>query len=130
MAESSSSTQERKEGGRIETDVKTANLPISTPESIRTLAEEQLPDATPVEQAHKTMLTTEKPQEADKAKADLVDASRDSYATPSGYAAQKVAGIANDTERGEKYAEIKAQVRRGTLPEDAQSGGGVDPYAG
>jgi hypothetical protein len=132
MAEQSSSraASQKDEGGKIETDVKSADLPISTPDAMQVLAERDLPDVTPVEKAHKEILTADEPQASDKAKADLVDASRDSWATPSGYAAKKVAGISNDTERGEKYAELKSQVRHGSLPDDAGDTGGVDPFAG
>lgn len=110
--------QQRKEGGQVSTDVKTADLPISTPDSIQTLAAD-LPERDPVQEAHKEILTTDSPQAMDKAKAKLVDESRDAYATPSGYAAKKVAGISNDTERGEEYDRQKSAVRWGTLPDDA-----------
>lgn len=113
-----SEKQGKAAGGQITTDDKSANLPISTPDSIRTLAED-LPERDAVQVAHKEILTTDDPQTADKAKAKLVDESRDAYATPSGYAAKKVAGISNDTERGEEYGRIKAQVRHGSLPDDA-----------
>lgn len=106
---------------KVETDVKTADLPVSNPETIQVLAK-KLPENDAVQEAHKRILTAEDNVEQDKAKADLVAESPRSYATPSGYAAQKVAGISNDTERGEEYARIKAQVRHGSLPDDASGG--------
>lgn len=120
-ARAASSESPSREGGEVKVDDKSADLPVSTPESIRVLAED-LPENDAVQVAHKEILTAESPEESDKAKADLVAESPRAYATPSGYAAQKVAGISNDTERGEKYAEIKSQVRHGTLPDDASGG--------
>jgi hypothetical protein len=106
---------------KVETGVKTADLPPSVPEPMRVLADD-LPENDAVQEAHKEILTADEPQKSDAAKAKLVDESPRAYATPSGYAAQKVAGISNDTERGEKYAEHKSAVRWGTLPDDAHGG--------
>jgi hypothetical protein len=106
---------------KVETGVKTADLPPSVPEPMRVLADD-LPENDAVQEAHKEIISQEEPHKADQAKAKLVDESPRSYATPSGYAAQKVAGIANDTERGEEYAKHKSAVRWGSLPDDASGG--------
>jgi hypothetical protein len=102
----------------VQTDVKSADLPPSTPPELRRLAED-LPEKDSVQKAHKEALTADDHQAEAKAKAKVVDESRDAADTPSGVALKKVAGISNDTKRGEEYARIRAGVRHGyILPED------------
>ena len=54
-----------------------------------------------------------------KAKATAVDASPNAAQTPSGAALKKVAGIADDTERGEKYLREKTARRWGYVPAES-----------
>jgi hypothetical protein len=103
----------------VKTDDKTATLPPSTPAELRRLAED-LPEKDAVQKAYKAAMTATDHQVEAKNKAKVVDESPDAGETPSGVALKKVAGISNDTERGEEYARIRAGVRHGyILPEDA-----------
>jgi hypothetical protein len=104
-------------GSDVKSDDKSANLPPSTPPELRALAED-LPEKDPVQKAHKKALTAEDPAVEAKAKAEVSKESPNSSETPSGHALEKVAGISNDTERGEKYAREKAAVRHGWTPVD------------
>jgi hypothetical protein len=96
----------------VKTDDRTANLPPSTPASLRRLAED-LPENDAVQKAYKEAMTAEDPQKEAKAKAKVVDESPDASETPSGAALKKVVGVSNDTERGEKYLEHKTAKRWG-----------------
>jgi hypothetical protein len=85
------------------------------PDALRQAAED-LPERNEVQKAIKEgMLATDAQTEA-KAKAKVVDLSPDSADTPSGYALKETAGIADDIERGEEYARIKAAKRQGYVP--------------
>jgi hypothetical protein len=99
----------------VKTDDKTANLPPSTPAEMRRRAED-LPEKDTVQKAYKDALTTTDHQAEAKAKAKVVDESPNADQTPSGIALKKVAGISNDTERGEAYARERAAVRHGWVP--------------
>lgn len=101
----------------VNTDDKTANLGPSTPRELRRLAED-LPENDPVQKAYKEAMTAEDPAKEARAKAKIVDESPNASETPSGGALKKVAGISNDTERGEKYAREKAARRWGWVPVD------------
>jgi hypothetical protein len=101
----------------VTTDDRTADLPPSTPRSLRVLAED-LPEKDDVQKAYKEAMTATDPQKEARAKVKAVDASRDADETPSGGALKKVAGVANDTERGEKYLREKTARRWGYVPVD------------
>jgi hypothetical protein len=102
---------------KVETDVKTADLGVSTPQAMHVLAE-NLPEKDPVQKAHKEALLADSPQAEAKAQVKIVDESPNADATPSGAALKKVAGVSNDTERGERYAREKTAVRWGYVPVD------------
>ncbi len=76
-------------------------------------AAEALPEKDDVQKAHKEALLAETGQEEAQAKAKIVEASPDAPDTPSGYALQKTADIADNTERGEAYAREKSAARWG-----------------
>lgn len=99
----------------IKTDDASANLPASTPAEMRARAED-LPEKDAVQKAYKQAMTTTDHQTEAKAKAKIVDESPNADQTPSGVALKKVAGITNDTERGEAYARERAAVRHGWTP--------------
>jgi hypothetical protein len=101
----------------VKTDTKTADLPPSTPAELRRRAE-ALPEKDAVQKAYKEAMTTTDHQSEAQAKATIVDESPNADQTPSGIALKKVAGIANDTERGEAYARERAAVRHGWVPVD------------
>lgn len=102
----------------VKTDVKSATLPPSTPAELRRLAED-LPEKDAVQKAYKQAMTATDHQTEARAKVKVVDESPDAGETPSGAALKKVAGISNDTERGEEYSRIKSGLRSGAiLPED------------
>lgn len=90
-----------------------------TPEPLRTLAE-KLPEKDEVQKAHKAAMLADKPQTEVKEKVKIVDASPDAPDTPSGYAVKKVAGIADNVERGEKYLLHKSARRWGYVPVDTE----------
>lgn len=103
MAETKKDTQEKDLG---------ADLGTPTPQELRVLAED-LPEKDKVQVAYKDAMLADTSQEEVKSKVKAVDESPNAGDTPSGYAMKKVAGIANDTERGEAYAEHKDAKRRG-----------------
>ena len=76
-------------------------------------AAEALPEHDDVQKAHKDAQTADDAQTEAKAKAKLVDLSPDSADTPSGAALKATAGISDDVERGEKYAQVKSAKRWG-----------------
>ena len=79
-------------------------------------AAEALPERNEVQSAIKAaMLATDAQTEAQE-KAKVVEASVDSAETPSGAALLASADIADDVERAEEYARVKAGVRHGTTP--------------
>lgn len=96
-------------------DDKTANLGVPTPRSLRALAED-LPSGDKVQKAYKDAMLADTSQAEAKAKVAAVDASPNAAETPSGAALKKVAGIGNDTERGEKYLREKTAARWGYVP--------------
>ena len=99
----------------VRSDDKTANLGVPTPRSMRALAED-LPERDKVQKAHKDAMLADSAQAEAKAKATIVDESPNADATPSGAALKKVAGVSNDTERGEKYLREKTAHRWGYVP--------------
>jgi hypothetical protein len=102
------------------TDTKSANLGNPNTGVRRDLAED-LPEKDEVQVAYKTAMTADSMQAEVKAKVDAVDASPNAADTPSGYALKKTAGIANDTERGEEYARVKAARRWGAVTPDLKA---------
>lgn len=118
MADSKSPSVSLKDADvEVKTDDKSADLPPSTPAELRRLAED-LPEKDAVQKAYKEAMTTTDHQTEAKAKAKVVDESPNADQTPSGIALKKVAGISNDTERGEAYARERAAVRHGWVPVD------------
>jgi hypothetical protein len=101
----------------VETDVKLANVGVPTPRSLRILAED-LPEKDTVQKATKAAMLADTAQQEAKEKAKAVDASPNAADTPSGGALKKVTGVANDTERGEKYLREKTARRWGYVPVD------------
>lgn len=97
------------------TDDRTADLGVSTPSAMRVLAED-LPVKDKVQKAYKDGMLASSSQEECRAKVAVVDGSPDAADTPSGAALKKVAGISNDTERGEKYLREKTAKRWGYVP--------------
>ena len=97
------------------TDTKTANLGVPGPRSMRVLAED-LPTKDKVQKAYKDAMTADSAQAETKAKVVAVEESPDADDTPSGHALKKVAGVGNDTERGEKYLREKTAKRWGYVP--------------
>jgi hypothetical protein len=93
------------------------DLGAPNPESLQALAED-LPEKDEVQKAYKEQMQADSAQAEAKAKVKIVDASPDAAETPSGYALKKVAGISNDTERGEKYAQHKSAKRFGVVVAD------------
>jgi len=100
----------------VKTDDKTASLGPSTPRELRRLAED-LPDKDPVQKAMKDAMTAEDQQKEAQAKAKAAEESPNALDTPSGGALKKVAGVSNDTERGERYARERAARRWGYADE-------------
>lgn len=98
--------------GAQKSDVSAADLGPPTPASMMRLAED-LPEKDPVQDAFKRQLTAESAQQEVKEKVKIVNASPDAAETPSGHALIEVAGIANDTKRGEEYARLKSARRWG-----------------
>lgn len=101
--------------GEEKTDDKTANIGVPTPRSLRALAED-LPEKDKVQKAYKDAMLADSAQAEAKAKVVAVDASPNAAETPSGSALKKVAGVSNDTERGEKYLREKTAARWGYVP--------------
>lgn len=103
--------------GRTPSAVQIADVGVPNPGPIRDLAED-LPEKDNVQKAYKSAMLADTAQEEAKHKAKAVAASPDADETPSGSALQKVTGIANDTERGEKYLRHKTARRWGYVPVD------------
>lgn len=101
----------------VTTDDKTADVGTPNPPAMRTLAED-LPEKDPVQTATKNAMLADSAQQEAKEKAKVVDESPNADETPSGIALKKSAGVANDTERGEKYLREKTAVRWGYVPVD------------
>lgn len=99
------------------TDDKAANLGNPNTGVRRDLAED-LPEKDEVQVAYKDAMTADTMKAEVKAKVAAVDASPNAADTPSGAALKAVAGIANDTERGEEYARVKSSVRHGYVTPD------------
>jgi hypothetical protein len=99
----------------IKTDTKLASVGVPTPPTLRELAKD-LPEKDKVQRAYKDAMLADTAQAEAKAKVIVVDESPDADQTPSGIALKKVAGVSNDTERGEKYAIEKTAVRWGHVP--------------
>lgn len=107
------------EPGTERADVGASDLGVPTPEPLRQLAED-LPEKDEVQKAVKEGMLADTSQQEAKAKAKVVDASPDAAETPSGHALKQVAGIADDTKRGEEYLRHKSQARHGYVPPDLQ----------
>lgn len=97
---------------RVETGVKSENLGNPNTGIRRELAED-LPERDEVQKAYKEAMTTDSMQAEVRAKVQAVDASPNAADTPSGGAMKAVAGVGNDTERGERYTQEKAARRWG-----------------
>lgn len=95
------------------------NLPVNPAEgSSYAEAAAKLPEKDAVQKAYKDAMTTQDGQTEAKAKVKVVDESPNAAETPSGGALKKVAGIANDHDRGEAYAREKQARRWNTQPVD------------
>lgn len=103
----------------VKTDDKSADLGDPNAGVRRELAE-ALPTKDDVQVAYKEAMTTDSMQSEVKAKVDAVEASPNAADTPSGGALKAVAGIADDTERGEVYAREKAARRWGYVTPDLE----------
>jgi len=101
----------------IQTDVKSADLPRSTPAEMRDRAED-LPEKDDVQKAYKQAMTADTNQGEDRGFLKAAELSPDAMDTPSGIALKKAVGVSNDTERGEKYAREKTAARWGYVPVD------------
>lgn len=99
----------------VQTDQKTADVGPPTPFSLRELAKD-LPERDAVEKAVKQGMLADSAQAEARAKAKVVDESRDAGDTPSGHALKKVTGVGNDTDRGERYLREKTAKRWGYVP--------------
>ena len=82
-------------------------------------AAEALPEHDDVQKATKAAMLAETGQEEAQEKAKVVEASPNAADTPSGYALQETAGIADNVERGNEYARIKSAKRWGYVPASA-----------
>lgn len=96
----------------VQSDTKLASVGTPTPETLRTLAED-LPSNDKVQKAYKDAMLAKTAQAEAQAKVVAVDESPNAGDTPSGVALKKVAGVSNDTERGEKYTIAKTAQRWG-----------------
>ncbi len=76
-------------------------------------AAEALPEKDDVQKEVKAAMLAETAQEEAQHKAKVVDLSPDADDTPSGAALKATAGISDDVERGEKYAQVKSAKRWG-----------------
>lgn len=104
------------------TKAQLGDLGKPNPSSYDELAEDVVPLKDDEQRAYKDQLQADSGQAEAKAKVKRVesDASPDAEYTPSGAALKAVAGVSNDVERGEKYADVKASVRHGLVsPEEA-----------
>lgn len=92
-----------------------ADLGVPTPEPLRELAKD-LPEKDEVQKATKAAMLADTTQAEVKEKVKAVKASPNAEETPSGAAMIKVAGISDDTKRGEEYAREKTAKRWGYAP--------------
>lgn len=99
--------------GRTPTERQAADVGVPNPEPLRERAED-LPARDPVEKAHRDVLLAGSAQDEARAKARIVEESRDAPDTPSGYAVTRVTGVPNDAERGVEYLRHKSAKRWGT----------------
>ncbi|MBA2312515.1 MAG: hypothetical protein H0V97_06915 [Actinobacteria bacterium] len=79
-------------------------------------AAEALPEKDDVEKAYKAAMLADTGQKEAQEKLKAVEASPNATDTPSGYALQETAGIADNIERGNEYARIKSAKRWGYVP--------------
>src|SRR5688500_16655217 len=100
------------------TDQKAADLGNPNPPGIRRQLAEDLPERDEVQKAYKEAMTADSMSAEVEAKVKAVDASPNAADTPSGGALKAVAGVSNDTERGERYAREKAARRWGYVTPD------------
>ncbi len=82
-------------------------------------AAEALPEKDDVQKAYKAAMLAETGQEEAQEKLKAVEASPNASDTPSGFALQETAGIADNVERGNEYARIKSAKRWGYVPASA-----------
>lgn len=83
-------------------------------------AAEALPENDEVQKATKEAMLADTGTEEAQAKVKAVDASPNAAETPSGAALKETAGIADNKERGEEYARVKAAHRWGYVTPDLQ----------
>jgi hypothetical protein len=83
-------------------------------------AAEALPEKDDVQKATKAAMLADTAKEEAQQKVKAVDASPDAAETPSGAALKKVAGIADNVERGNEYARVKAAHRWGYVTPDLE----------
>ncbi len=84
-------------------------------------AAEDLPEGDAVKDAIKESLLATDAQTEARAKVKVIDDSTTGAEdTPSGFALKKVAGIADDVERGNEYARLKSAKRHGAVPASAK----------
>lgn len=107
------------EVGRTPTARQIADVGQPYTDEIRNLAKD-LPERDAVEKAYKNAFLAESAQEEAKHKVTAVEESRDAGETPSGHALKKVAGVSNDTERGEQYLRHKTARRWGYVPAEEE----------
>lgn len=113
--EAASAPPEEKAGKRP-SKAQIGDLGEPGPASFTELAEVRDPGDDEGLEAHRDKLTAKTGKAEAQAKADLVDQSPRAGETPSGAAVKAAAGIKNDVERGEAYAQAKAIARHGVLP--------------
>ncbi len=114
--ESQADKRETQEGA-VRSGVMSENLGEPYPQAMQERAE-SLPEKDEVQQAYKAAFLADSTQAEVREKVKVVDASPNSEETPSGHALRKVAGIAHDQERGERYAREKTARRWGYVPVD------------
>lgn len=101
--------------GAERSGVTTKDVGTPNPQSLRDLAED-LPEKDGVQKAIKKAMLADSAQEEAKEKVKVVEASPDASDTPSGHALKEVAGISDDTKRGEEYLRHKTAKRWGYAP--------------
>lgn len=101
--------------GKTPSPAQVADVGTPTPTPVRELAED-LPERDKVQKAYKDAMLADSAQDEARAKVVIVDESPDAADTPSGYAIKKVAGVSNDTKRGEEYLREKTARRWGYVP--------------
>lgn len=111
-ADTTTTSSSASAGGEVQSDSTLKSVGIPTPDTLRTLAED-LPSNDKVQKAYKDAMLADTAQAEARAKVVAVNESPNAADTPSGTALKETAGISNDTERGEKYTEVKTAKRWG-----------------